>query len=123
MFEGKIAKIVGGGMFPEEEMLKIVHGHAMVAAIALALPLFGLDWIIFIGVLWHMYSALSEKVGVPFGCGSIIVGLLVNIVIAIGVDIVGTFIPVIGWLTTAGIVYLQFYLSGKAYIETLKKMK
>lgn len=123
MFEGKIAKYVGGGMFPEEDMLKIVHAHAAIAAVVLALPLFGIDWIVFVGVLWHMYSALSEKVGVPFGCSSVVVGIIVNIAIAIGVDVVGTFIPVLGWLTTAGIVYLQFYLSGKAYIETLRKMK
>lgn len=123
MFEGKIAKALGGGMFPEEDMLKIVHRHAWVAALVVALPLFGLDWIVFCGVLWHMYSALSEKVGVPFGCGSIIVGLIVNIAITIGVDLLGTFIPVVGWLTTGALVYLQFYLSGKGYIETLKKMK
>ena len=34
MFEGRIAKYVGGGMFPEEDMLKTVHTHAAVAAIS-----------------------------------------------------------------------------------------
>lgn len=114
MFEGRIAKYVGGGMFPEEDMLKTVHTHAAVAALVVALPLFGIEW---------LASSLSEKVGVPFGCSSVIVGIIVNVAITIGVDLFGTFIPVIGWLTTAGIVYLQFYLSGKAYIETLRKMK
>jgi hypothetical protein len=28
--------------------------------------------------------------------------------------------PVIGWLGTSFVVYLQFYLSGKAFIETLR---
>ncbi len=110
-------------MFPEKDMLKTVHNHAFLAAIVVALPLFGLDWVIFCAVLWHMYSSLSKKVGVPFGCGSVIVGVIVNIAITIGVDILGTFIPVLGWLTTGGLVYLQFYLSGKGYIETLKKLK
>jgi len=123
MFEGKIAKAIGGGMFPEEDMLKIVHGHAAAAAIVVALPLFGLDWIIFICILWHMYSSLSKKVGIPFGYGSIIVGIIVNLAITIAVDTVATFIPIFGWITTGGIVYLQFYLSGKGYIETLRKMK
>ena len=122
MFEGKIAKYVGGGMFPEEDMLKTVHTHAAVAALVVALPLFGIEWLAFIGILWHMYSSLSEKVGVPFGCSSVIVGIIVNVAITIGVDLFGTFIPVLGWLTTAGIVYLQFYLSGKAYIETLRNL-
>jgi hypothetical protein len=123
MFEGKIAKYVGGGMFPEEDMLKTVHKHAAIAAFVVALPLLGLEWIIFTWILWHMYSTLSKKVGVEFGCMSMIVGIIVNVAITIAVDMGCTFIPIIGWLTTAGIVYLQFYLSGKAYIETLRNMK
>ena len=123
MFEGQIAKAIGGGMFPEEDLFKIVHHHAWAAAIVVALPLFGLDWILFCIILWHMYSALSERVGVPFGCGSIFVGLVVNIFITIVVDLLATFIPVIGWLTTGAIVYFQFYTSGKTYIETLRKLK
>ncbi len=123
MFEGRIAKYVGGGMFSEEDMKKLVHTHAAIAAFAKALPLFGIDDIIFIFVLWHMYSSLSEKVGVPFGCSSVIVAILVNFAIAFVADILLTFIPIFGNLSIAAIVYFQFYTSGKAYIETLRKMK
>lgn len=122
MFEGKIAKAVGGGMFPEKELLKIVHNHAMIAAIIVALPLPTIEQILFICVLWHMYSALAKYVGQSLGCASIIVGVVVNIGFMIVYSIALEFIPFLGWLTSAGICYLQFYLSGKAYIETLRNM-
>lgn len=122
MFEGKIAKAVGGGMFPEKELLKIVHTHAMIAAIVVALPLPTIEQILFICILWHMYSALAKYVGQNLGCASIIVGVVVNIAFMIAYSLALELLPFIGWITSAGICYLQFYLSGKAYIETLRKM-
>lgn len=122
MFEGTIAKKVGGGLFPEEKLKKMVHNHAMVAAIVVALPLPAIEQILFICILWHMYSALAKHVGQSLGCSAIIVGVVVNIGFMIVYSIALEFIPVVGWLTSAGLCYLQFYISGKAYIETLKRM-
>lgn len=51
--------------------------------------------------------------------GNILVGYIVNIIIAIVLDVIFTLIPFL----ISFIVYAQFYLSGKVYIETLKKMK
>ncbi|MCR5395110.1 MAG: hypothetical protein K6E86_06935 [Bacteroidales bacterium] len=122
MFEGKIAKKLGGSLFPEEDLKKMVHTHAFCAALVIGLPLFGFDWIAFVVILWHMYSKLAERAGKEFGCGSIILGMIVNIVFVIIYDSLTSFIPVLGWITSAGLCYLQFYTSGKAYIETLKRM-
>ena len=118
MFEGYIAGKFANKMF-EKDVFKIVKNHAMWGALIMMLPLFGLDWIIYIGILWHMYYAICKKVGVSLDFGNVIVGFIVNIIVAIVLDAVLTLIPfLIGF-----IVYAQFYFSGKAYIETLKKMK
>lgn len=118
MFEGYIAGKLANKIL-EKDVLKIVKNHAMCGALIMVFPLFGLDWIIYIGILWHMYYAICQKVGVSLNFGNVIVGFIVNIIVAIVLDAILTFIPfLIGF-----IVYAQFYFSGKAYIETLKKMK
>lgn len=123
MFEGQIAKRLGGGMFPEEDMLKCVHTHAAIAAFVSVLPLPVFEQIVFFCVLWHMYSKLASKVGHQMGCGTIIVGVATNLVIYLIYSLALEFIPVLGYLTTAAICYIQFYFSGKVYIETLRSIK
>lgn len=120
MFEGQVAKYAGKEIFPEEDLFKIVHGHAKWGALAMAIPLPIADTLIYIAVLWHMYHKLSERADKPLSIGS---GILVNIVVCIiicFVDEALDWIPVIGWLISAFIVYIQFYMSGKGYIEVLK---
>lgn len=112
----------GDKMF-DKDTAAIVRNHALWGSIVMALPLFGLDWIAFCAILWHMYSKLCERAQTTLNVGSIIVGVIVNIVIAIAIDAGLSFLPIIGWLGTAFIVYLQFYLSGKSFIETLKARK
>lgn len=104
----------------EADIAKIVKKRAFWGALIMALPLFGFELIVFIIILWSMYSKLCEKVGTTLKFSTIAVGFIVNIAVAIAVDLLLMLIPVIGWLGTGFIVYLQFYLSGKAYIETLR---
>lgn len=111
----------GDKMF-DTDTAKIVRNHSFWGAIIMALPLFGVDWIIFCCILWHMYSALCKRANKKLDASRIVVGIIVNIIIAILVDLVLSFIPFIGWLGTGFIVYLQFYLSGKSFSETIKKM-
>lgn len=115
MLEGFIAGKFANKMF-EEDVFKIVKKHALGGALIMVLPLMGLDWLIYCGILWHMYYAICKKVGTSLNISNIIVGIIVNIIVAVILDIILTFIPfLIGF-----IVYAQFYFSGKAYIETLK---
>lgn len=120
MLQGFIARKWGDKMF-EKEIAKIVKRRAFWGAVIMALPLFGIEWIVFIIILWNMYSALSEKVGTKLKFSTIAVGFIVNIVVSIAIDALFTLLPVLGWLGTGFLVYLQFYLSGKMYIETLRK--
>lgn len=109
----------GDKMF-NERMAKTVRNHAFMASLCTFLPIVGFDALLFIGVLWHMYSSLCEQCGKSFGLGSVIVGIVVNVAVYVVIDLLLALIPVIGWLGTSFIVYLQFYSSGKSYIETLK---
>ncbi|MCQ2188384.1 MAG: hypothetical protein MJZ00_00475 [Paludibacteraceae bacterium] len=120
MFEGQVAKLAGREIFPQEDLFKIVHGHAKWGAIAMALPLPIADTILYIIVLWHMYNSLSERAHKPLSFGA---GILVNIFVCVVVCLVDEaldWIPIIGWFISAFIVYIQFYMSGKAYIEVMK---
>lgn len=120
MLQNYIAKW-GDKMF-EEEIAQIVRKHALWGAIIMAFPLFGLGLIAFCAILWHMYSALCERCGTELKASTIVVGLIVNLVIAFIVNLILSFLPIIGWLGTSFIVYLQFYSSGKSYIETLRNL-
>ena len=120
MLQNQFADI-GDKMF-DKDTAKIVRNHAFAGAIIMALPLFGLDLIIFCLILWHMYSALCNRAKKKLDMKGIIIGLIINVLIALVIDFVLTLIPVIGWLGTGFAVYLQFYLSGKSYIETIKKL-
>ena len=106
----------------EKDMASIVRNHSLWGAIILALPLFGLEWIVFVCILWDMYGDLCKKCGRKFTFGSLTAGIVVNIIVAFLIDALLTFIPVIGWLGASFIVYLQFYSSGKGFIETLRGM-
>lgn len=112
----------GDKMF-EEEMAKIVKKHSAIAALIMMIPLFGLGIFCFIFILWHMYYELCEKCGTKLKLSSVIVGMIVNVLIAFAVNLILAFVPVIGWLGTGFIIYVQFYFSGKSFIEVLKNLK
>lgn len=117
MFEGLIADRLANKML-EQDLYKIVKRHAFWGALVMVFPLFGLDWIVFGFILWRMYHKICEHVGTTLKFSTIATGLIVNILVGIVLDLVLTFIPIlIGF-----IVYLQFYLSGKMYIESLKHL-
>ncbi len=121
MLQGYIANKWGNKMF-EHDMAKIVKKHAFWSALIMFFPTFGLGLILYCYVLWHMYYALCERCNTNLKLSTVIVGIVINIIIAIIVNIVLSWFPIIGWLGTGFIVYLQFYMSGKAYIETLRKL-
>lgn len=112
-----------GRMFPEKQLLDIVKSHARWGAIAIAIPFIPVaDTILYVIILWHMYHKLSEASHQSLKIG---IGIFVNIMVCIGIGIadeVLDWIPVIGWLFSALIVYVQFYFSGRAYISTLKEL-
>lgn len=121
MLQGYIANKWGNKMF-EDDMAKIVKKHAFWAALIMFFPTFGLGLILYCYILWHMYYALCERCNTKLKLSTVIAGIAVNFIIAFAVNFALSYIPILGWLGTGFVVYLQFYLSGKAYIETLREL-
>ncbi len=120
MFEGQLMAKLADPFF-EKDVLKIVKSHALWGSLLMAIPDFGFGVVIYCGILWHMYYSICEKVGISFsqnafklvGCG-----IVVNIAVALIMDIVLTAVFFLEplWM------YFQFYLSGKMFVEAIKKM-
>lgn len=107
--------------FPQE-MKDIVKKHALIAAIAMAFPLFGIDTIVYIITLWLMYKKLAEMAHVPFSSNlikNIIAGVLTNFVIALIVGFVLDLIPGLGWVGAAAYGYLVMTFSAIGFINFL----
>ena len=120
MFEGYIAGKFANKMF-EKEVFKIVKSHALWGALIMMIPDFGLGTLFFIAILWHMYSAICDKVGISFSnhfWSLVGVGIFVNIAIALVIDIVFSVL----FFLEGFIMYFQFYLSGKLFVESIKKL-
>jgi hypothetical protein len=116
MLQNYVAKW-GDQMF-EKDMASVVREHALAAALVMFIPYLGI--IPFVIILWHMYSKMCKKCGTSLTLGNIFVGVAVNAVIGIVVNIIFGIFPFFGWLGTSFAVYVQFYLSGKSFIETLR---
>lgn len=120
MLEGYIAGKFANKMF-EKDIFRTIRNHALVGAVLMAFPDFGFGAVFFIGVLWHMYSSICDKVGISFSehfWSLVGVGIFVNVAIAIIVDIVFSFL----WFLEPFIIYFQFYMSGKLFVESIKRM-
>lgn len=123
MFEGFIAGKLAENLFKKEkEIFKSIKSHAMWASLIMMIPDFGLGVIAFVFILWHMYSSVCKKVGVNFSdhfWTLVGVGMFVNIAIALVIDITLTFL----FFLEPFLIYMQFYLSGKAFYKSLHELK
>ena len=120
MFEGLIASKFANKYF-EREVFSTIRKHSFFGGLIMMLPLCGFGVLLFVGVLWHMYSAICKKVGVSFSDNfwSLVgVGIIINIVVAFVIDF---FLSILFFLKPF-ILYFQFYLSGKLFVESLKKL-
>jgi len=115
--QGYVFKKVGDKMF-DQDTAKIVKRHAFWASMVMMTPFEVFDSICYVIILWHMYSKLCERANTSLNFGNIIAGLIINVIIAAVISALCiVFFPITGI-----VVYLQFYLSGKGYISTLKNV-
>ncbi len=118
MFEGMIAAKFADKYF-EKSIFKIIKRRAALGSLLMMIPDFGLGGFIYIAVLWNMYSKISDNVGISFSdnIGKLIgVGVVINIIIAFVIDFALSAV----FFIEPFIVYLQFYLSGYLFVESLK---
>lgn len=107
--------------FFEKDVLKIVKQHALWGSLLMAIPDFGFGIVIYCAILWHMYYSICGKVGISFSQNAFKLvgfGIVVNILVALAMDIVLTAVFFLEplWM------YFQFYLSGKLFVEAIKKL-
>lgn len=108
-----------------ESMKSCIKSYSWWGAIIMALPLFGLDAIVYAIVLWSMYGRISCFSGVPFNGNAmknILGGFIVNIVIVFILNFVLDFIVFFGWIGSAIMGYYATKLSGQAYVEVLVQL-
>lgn len=108
-----------------ERMTSCIKSYSWWGAVIMALPLFGLDTIIYAIVLWSMYGKISSLSGVPFSghaMKNILGGFIVNILIVFVLNMILDCILVLGWIGCALIGYLGTKLSGQAYVEVLVQL-
>ena len=120
MFEGYIAGKFANKMF-EKQVFQTIKIHALVGSLLMMIPDSGFGTIFFIGVLWHMYSSICDKVDISFAqhvWKLVGLGVVVNIAVALIIDVLFTVL----FFIEGFIVYFQFYLSGKLFVESLKQL-
>lgn len=118
MFEGYIAGKFANKFF-EKDIFNTIKRHALTAALILTIPDFGLGTIFFAIILWHMYSSICTKVGISFSehfWRLVGIGFFVNVLVALFLDV----ILAIAFFLEGFIIYFQFYLSGKLFVDSLK---
>lgn len=103
---------------------KLVTNHAIVGAIALALPLFGLDNIIYLIALWHMYVGLCDLARKSFGANmtkSFVGAVIVNVLVASVLELICNILPVAGGIIGGAIIgYISIKISGASYLKALE---
>ncbi len=120
MFEGQIAAKFANKFF-EKDVFKVVKSHALWGSLIMAIPDFGFGVVLFCIVLWHMYSAICDKVGISFSdhfWQLVGVGVIINIAVAFIIDFALTTL----FFLEPFVMYMQFYFSGKAFVESVKKL-
>ncbi|MBD5386925.1 hypothetical protein HDR70_03445 [bacterium] len=106
-----------------ERAKKKVSNYALGGGLAFALPLFGLDNIIYMIILWGMYSGLSKIACETYHSSrtkNFIGGFIVNIIVASAIELALSFIPVVGWVGAFLVGYLSLKISGAAYLSALE---
>lgn len=118
----KIDGYINQGFSQQAE--KLVTNHAIIGAISLALPLFGLDNIIYAITLWHMYVGLCNLARKSFGTNmtkSFVGAVIVNILVASVLELACNILPVAGGMIGGAIIgFMSIKISGASYLKVLE---
>lgn len=118
----RVNKYIDNGF--SERAKSLVTNHAIAGAICLALPLFGLDNILYLVVLWHMYYKLCDLANKAFGDNktkSFIGAIIVNVIIVSILELACNILPVAGGIIGGLVIaYIAIKLSGAAYLKALE---
>ncbi len=105
------------------ELKSAIRTRAIIGGICMAIPLWGIETIVFVIALWGTYQKISEISTVPFKenfVKNVLGAIILNIVIAFVLGLILDFLPVLGWVGSFALGYAQITISGMAYVKTLK---
>ena len=118
----KLNNIIDRGF--SDRAKSLVTNHSIIGGIALALPLFGFDNIVYLIVLWHMYYGLCDLANKSFGSNktkSFVGAVIVNLIVATALELVCNVVPVVGSIVGGFIiVFASIKISGAAYLKALE---
>lgn len=119
----KIEQFCSGAL--DSEIKSTVRGKAVVGGLCMAIPLWGIETIIYAICLWGTYKKISDISGVPFkdnAVRNIIGGFIVNIIVTFVICMLLDFIPVAGWISSFVVGFISLYMSAMGYVKALKML-
>ena len=108
-----------------QKVSSVVKNRSIIAAVVMAIPLWGLESIIYAVILWGMYSELCRLAKVPFWSNfftSVLGGIIVNLIVVTILGFILDLLPIFGWIASAIMGYCATLFSGCAYLEVLASL-
>lgn len=119
----KLDQFLDGAL--DSELKSVIRKRAIIGGLCMAIPLWGIETIVYAIVLWGTYKEVSRISTVPFKDhlwqnigGAVALNILIGIVSGIILDM----IPVFGWIVQFVIGFASITISGMAYIKVLKAL-
>lgn len=106
-----------------KEIKSTINTSAWLGGLVLALPLYGLDSIIYACIIWGMYKKVANLAGIKFGgklTRNILGGFIINLIAVFLLNIVLDFIVLFGWIGMFIAGYVITRYSGIAYLGILE---
>ncbi len=121
----KIEKFMEGAL--DKEINSQIKSRAIIGGLCMAIPLYGLETIIYAICLWGEYGKISEISGVPFrkhAVRNIIGGFIINIIVTFVLNLIMDLIPGLIISSIGGFIvgYSSLEISGMGYVKMLKRL-
>lgn len=121
----KIEKFMDGAL--DAEITSQIKSRAIVGGLCMAIPLYGLEIIVYAICLWGEYGKISEISGVPFrkhAVRNIIGGFIINLVVTFVLNLIMDLIPGLIISSIGGFVvgYASLEISGMGYVKMLRRL-
>ena len=121
----KIEKFMEGAL--DKEISAQIKRRAIVGGLCMAIPLYGLETIIYAICLWGEYGKISEISGVPFrkhAVRNIVGGFILNLIVTFVLNLIMDLIPGLIISSIGGFVvgYTSLEISGMGYVKMLQRL-
>lgn len=90
-----------GDLMMTKEAKSAITSAATWSAIVSLIPLWGLETIIIIFILWNMYVNICSAMKVPFSFASILGGFATNIIVCLVFNVMFDWLFGLGWIIAA----------------------